>query len=1435
MKVSLEKNNASQNVAFKGFKPVKSDLGHNMLEFNYTFDDHNYDCYLELCALDDDGNGNYKNSRALKNFEKNVLSYKLQCGPNRISLPAEYNLNEDTPFGYHYRLTEKNNPDHTLEYGVDAGDIIDFRNGNEHSHLIFNVITPGATRGTRGGSGILAIPDSYNAMYAYDKDGNIVPNIKYLDAVKSTKHFSNKVGGSLAGIEHDLEAGKLDQYSKIFLTPFATDDSLTPHSYWGKNFFQIAQSLGNIDNYESLQKKLFVRDKNLVSDAALCNEGLEGIHFQHILKWGKKSYAYNWFRADLSQAPLGLGVMSKNKAFITHKVINSPYLFTQQPSGKITWKKAPVWNGKGEQGNKYDPKSPTYVQVIDNSLTQGTESNNNTKLLKDYSRKDTGNPYEKVTHNDTVILYHHEINPEFYLDNVKRLNELNASRPDGHYLQMSSYEAAKILTKFEYFNYEGKFEGNKEDWDANVDVAKLNYSFSNYNSAYMKEHVPIEKRNQYKAMIKRKNNEVKDYAITSAQYWTRKTNQILNLYVAQNLKANDLRNSEDAMKAIHKNIKNGKLPASLEFELNDNIIKNVLSGVYNLKGAKDNDNFDEIVIKNMMDLPLDSIEFGDNIAAVFASPYLTKRATDEKQIGVSRYDLMKQDNPHLTPEYKNAYTKMNNLYQGEMYEFAQDIINRLEEKLSKEQVLSSYTNATKYGKFVIPIIAPEIAKFAIVKGLFPDAEVKIKPDGGIAYDYEKLKNTSLQALSIYPTCPEDEALSLINRLRGKDLTHKGIPAISDEDRKILVDSLYKMLKDTNLSSFRMAEMLVDRAQGGLDWRIDAAKDIADKESLLNKKTTFEKSWNQVIDFWKMFAQNIYKQNPNSYLVAEITDVGKLYDKGAGWASAKYYNQKDVLMKFLRETGVTAAANYEYFFSDVAGIFSKSYEKYEDRGVFQNSKIHELLKKNGADFLHSGPLGSILYSYTFVDNHDKPRALHMMALDSQLFYSPHLNTNTHNKGIDSVEYREKEKAYRVLNNKFFGNVEKQDVDKFNFMRKSTKAIAMGDALNNAFGRALENLEHKGIIDGAKRDNIYQAVAQSISDLANGKYLGKTFEADAFGTRPFDITIETVMRQAKAKHGLSIDKDTENKIKEKTFYMCLDPAISKLLGIMKFLVALPGIPTMFAGDDIASTGYEELTRNIYLQNRSVIHHEWLEDEPHGIDFVKSHKAEFDAIMGLRRRPELNALNDGAPFLLNLQGGKISQDGKDIEVKLPAILRHSTDGRMTVSLFNTVGVTHDFDKYNVPNQYTVEIGGINLDYDEYGDKTGLKAGLPEGTEFVNAANPNEKFVVKREGKHYYISHYNDKDPIILKDNILVLYHVPQHVQTQIDKFNELKAAIKSPNNVHENTFKKIKQMAAADKTSFSGRSAQLYNPQYNFVSKPYMQQKKAETGSKLSLIAR
>ena len=55
-----------------------------------------------------------------------------------------------------------------------------------------------------------------------------------------------------------------------------------------KNCMQIAQALGSVDDYARLQRKLFAHGINWVSDGAYVNEGLEGVHFKHVLKWGEK-------------------------------------------------------------------------------------------------------------------------------------------------------------------------------------------------------------------------------------------------------------------------------------------------------------------------------------------------------------------------------------------------------------------------------------------------------------------------------------------------------------------------------------------------------------------------------------------------------------------------------------------------------------------------------------------------------------------------------------------------------------------------------------------------------------------------------------------------------------------------------------------------------------------------------------------------------------------------------------------------------------------------------------------------------------------------------------------------------------------------------------------------------------------------------------------
>ena len=134
------------------------------------------------------------------------------------------------------------------------------------------------------------------------------------------------------------------------------------------------------------------------------------------------------------------------------------------------------------------------------------------------------------------------------------------------------------------------------------------------------------------------------------------------------------------------------------------------------------------------------------------------------------------------------------------------------------------------------------------------------------------------------------------------------------------------------------------------------------------------------------------------------------------------------------------------------------------------------------------------------------------------------------------------------------------------------------------------------------------------------------------------------------------------------------------------------------------------------------------------------------------------------------------------------------MTVSLFNTEGITHKFDEYYRPAE--IELNEIGLGSGRY-EKQQVNGGLKDGLKFYDA-NELDK---PQNQRTLYITQGNvikraDNKPIRFQDSTMILCHQP----------------------------------------SFTGRKI-LYNPQYNFVSNPYANTKscKAEIGSKLEILAK
>ncbi len=1412
MKINFESANYINKMAFKGYKPTKNDEGYRTGEFSYPFDPAETDCYLEIAVVERDKYGNYyltgdKYTDLLHNSED---GRKLYPGKNRVNIHAEFGVMEDEPFAYHYKLVNKRTGN-IERYSVDAGSLLDDRGDREDltDENVYNLYVP-ASDVSRGGSMLLAVPDSLDPKWVYDADNDIIRNENYEDLRHNIRLFSNKMGGSLAGMEKRLASGDMDAYDRIVSLPLFTDDSRTHHAYWNKNCMQMALSLGNINNYTSLTKSLFAKGKSLVSDGAFVNEGLEGIHFNHAIKWKEESPFFNWFRMNPNDQIL-FGVFSQNTDFITHRLVNPKFFYEQDATGSYV----PVEN------ENYNEKKPTYLEIYDKDLVNAKKLDPQ-EPIQAYDKDFSDKPLSKATHNDTVIPYRFEIDADEYDINVKLLNEHNK----GHSAKINLYSGmgTKFISQFSNMQLDNKIEGNIDTWNSNFDIAKIHYFLSNNDMDNILSIKPGIDQKEEVQKLEYASNEAKDYVVTSARYWTRKTNQILNLHVAQNLKHIDEEDPKEAYKTIIKKVNSGVFPIRLKNNLSEEAVKNILTDNYEgLKGNQNTEEFKVQVAQYMMNMPLDSIEFGDDISAVFATPYITKRSCREDYIGepkyyhpdydeemtYDRFFLNKIGNPHLQPKYEKVYNETNRLFIGDdgrttgvLTDFAIDIIDRLndhKDRPENEKIHHGMEN-TEYGNYVLPYLAEEILKYAVIKSLCEAPRFQTNDNGDISYDYERLKKITLKDIGVNGISPEDEAHQLIKRVKS------GLKNISESDKEALADALKKKLKGTNAQSFRLAEAIVDRTQSGLDWRIDAAKDVADVDSLRNDgETDFDTIFSQVTSFWEKFARDVIKENPSSYMVAELTDMNEIYSE-YGQGSKRYPNKTNLIGKFLTDSNLTSVANYDYYFSTLPEIFAKSFNEgqhSENGGNYLDKKLHMQLVDPESGFLRSAPLQALTYSYTFLNNHDNTRALHALALNMDMFHGLQNKWTGH-------DYREE--AVQLITGEY--DTVPADVDSYDLSRYSAKDLAMVSALKTGFMAEIDDLVDKNFIGEDRGHLLKEAVKTSLTEIANGTFNGSPFEMDSFGVKPIDMAIDFTLDNAR-KAGFEISDKELNTLSEKVFERIMKPAYQKYNAMMEFLVALPGNPTLYSGDELGSTGFEYATKNVTLQNRSYLHNEWVDKHsPDRRMFVVENNNNLRKTMYQRKRPELQALNDGAIFTLKLQEG--AYNGNE-NVQIPTILRENTAGYMTISLFNVSGLDKVHGSLDELNPNTVTLDKIDLSQDErprHSLTVGLPAGLPLKTVFLDANEDNSDLkniytVEKNDENKYCIKHrVKDSDglykeaPIEITGNTMILYHDPK---------------------------RKVENI------SFKGRKF-LYNPQYkSFGAVSYAAPATTVCGEKLSLVSR
>ena len=1106
-------NSVSDSIGFKSINNVVNNVGETVKKFNYAYDYNNENCEFHIYKAKKLDNKNYKLDKepikivqikpngvevnlqrdtnldkdetffvmvVRKDKEGNVIwkgadtgvkQYEIQNGElgNRIHMDKARENNSAKPVdsnGNPITIYDSNgNVISEIKYNYETSKLA----GPDYSKWLYTLVSQNGTTPIRGGSiGYLAIPDSLwpgmrYASFDEENTGKVIYDKEYQKkSERMVKTVSNRYGGSMAGIEAILPELKKLGVGKVPTTPIASGDNRTDHGYYNKHNLHIPENMGNSENYDSLMAAEFKNGMSHVFDTTLTSYGIESVPVKYIERWGKDAQMYDWLKASgFKEGNVSYGVVPTDVDNMSHRTLNLPFKVEKQADG--TYKTS-------TPNENYNPKQGSTAQLYDKIQVTDEQLKNLDEDIDGYHELNAARDLKITTSHDTTISYVFDINPNEYRKNIEKINELIK---DGKNIDLDSAEGTLIALNMSNFSISKDANGYVA-WDANPDMFKINYGPSAYDE---KELQGIVDRAERQYWLNRRvvgSKETKDIAVQTVKYWAEKTKTAHIIYTAQTI--GDAKSADK----INKLIAEGKLPELPEGKISQEVVDNVLNGDYNLspKGILSKD---DVTVKALMNLPLDSLEFGENTVGVLTTSYFSNRATTDDTIGVSRFDLLKQNNPHLIKPYEKVYNNVNGLFAGELKEFAEAVIKKANEK-SNEPLINSDGSYTEYGEYVMEYLGKNITKYAMLKALAGDSfKYKMLPNGVLTYDYKNIKKaTSLQALGINASNPTEEAEMLYKKFK------KGLGKLNEQDIEAVAKSISTITKGFDTNRFRLAEAFVARAGLELDFRLDAAKDVMDMDAVRNREADFDDTWTDLIAFWSKVVQGIKEVNPHAYIVAEMTDIPDVMRDsygGAdscpynGWTNvngAKYNGEPDAMTKFYNETGITSEAAYSYFFTELLTSFSRDFEKGTNKCDTHDDfkqKYDILINTRSGDYLRN--------LYTFVGNHDKTRSIHGLAVDMELFHST-LQNNPNNFCDKRAQRYD---VIRVLSGaKNINEVPLElrlNVDNTEYFRTvSSRAVAQTKLLMDSVDNDLE---------GVASDEDKKLLREALIDLANGNYM------------------------------------------------------------------------------------------------------------------------------------------------------------------------------------------------------------------------------------------------------------------------------------------------------------------------------------------------------------
>ena len=627
-------------------------------------------------------------------------------------------------------------------------------------------------------------------------------------------------------------------FTAILLKPFTGGDNLSPHKYWTTDPYVLNDSFRSKDDLKSFALRCLQNDVKLFSDGAYVSQGLNGVQYWANALHGLKSPFWDWFQFE-KDMPKGR-IAFPNRAY---NKLNLGILSTKSSDrGDINYDAFDVRVKNDPSSKNYNPRKPIFVQLYD-------------PRVEDADGKPKVFEGRIIDWRDSVQKYEFPITA----------NEAKAKHKAIAGISNPIAKKRKLV-EWKHFNFvEPDSDNSGVKWDGQLDQAKMDMT----------------------------NPVVRSYMAKSMGYWT---GLFRNTYLnhvgsalseaIQAAEQGGSSASEDSRltEAVRSITGDGlALPEPRnDFESADSIVD-----LYRQRYSKPkitDDPVHQALAKTLLETyPMMAVPVPPLAKAAFSLPNFSERLTTEPkwlQAVGKVWNIVLAPFGWIPPLKHGVERLKLKPFKGILADKLEDAITLATQQLPE----SKRANVSKLLTLLDTqsMVSDTLAEAMFLQLLTGKTSVNAKT---LEDDFYNTVPTSITQ------APPATAIPLYARFLKQRLRQL--------DPKVLADQLASFhLENWDTRAVGLGLAILQQRELGLNWRIDAAKDVAnisrvyDTGGKQKRFDVFEEELGFAREFWREATAPVRELFPTSVVVGEMTELDVVAQNAALMGRIKSHDKKD---------------------------------------------------------------------------------------------------------------------------------------------------------------------------------------------------------------------------------------------------------------------------------------------------------------------------------------------------------------------------------------------------------------------------------------------------------------------------------------------------------------------------------------------------------------